>query len=473
MENWNQTTTFPSTSLSPTASLRAGRARSISTTFRVNGTASFCWRAAVLAFVTVILAACNGEASQSRYVSDARSSVDSAETSSVKVGAQLFADNGFAELQGQRVGLIVNHTARVDTAHLADLMHRAPGVEVTALFGPEHGIRGSADAGEKIEDGRDAATGAPIFSLYGNTRKPTPEMLRNVDVLVYDIQDVGVRFYTYISTLGLSMQAAAEKGIPFYVLDRPNPLGGDYVSGFVLEDEHESFVGQYPIPAAYGMTVGELAAMIRGEALMSGVSATELHVISMEGWERDMLWPETGLPWISPSPNIPDFETALVYAGTVLFEAASASEGRGTETPFTLLGAPRADGDALADTLNARGLPGVRFEAATFTPRSIEGMSMHPKLKGESLQGIRIVVGDHNAYRPVGTGIHVLHAFYHQAQRQGIENFISRPDGLARLSGTNRLLELLQNGASAAEIIESWTSEVAAFRERQKTYLLY
>lgn len=422
----------------------------------------------------VFLASCTGESYPESGVDRRAQPADtSSGTPVVTVGAEVLAENGFADLQGKRVGLIVNHTARVDTAHLADLMHRSGAAEVAALFGPEHGIRGSADAGEEIEDGRDVATGAPIFSLYGSTRKPTASMLNNLDALVYDIQDVGARFYTYISTLGLAMQAAAEEGIPVYVLDRPNPLGGEYVSGFMMEDEYESFVGLYPIPAAYGMTVGELALMIKGEGLMQGIGDLELHVIEMEGWQRDMLWPETGLRWIPPSPNIPDFETALAFAGTVLFEATSASEGRGTETPFTLLGAPWSDGDALADTLNARRLPGVRFEAATFTPRSIEGMSSHPKLQDKTLQGVRITVTDPNAYRPVGTGIHVLHTFYHQAQRKNVDDFISRPDWLAKLSGTDRVLEMLESDAPPADIIEAWKAEVANFSERRSPYLVY
>lgn len=397
---------------------------------------------------------------------------DTAEAA-VRVGAGVLAEGDFDAIDERRIGLIVNHTARVDTTHLIDLVHRAPELEVTALFGPEHGIRGDADAGEKVADGRDVATGAPIHSLYGDTRKPTPEMLEDVDALVYDIQDVGSRFYTYISTLGLAMQAAAEQDIPFYVLDRPNPLGGDYVSGFILEEGYESFVGAYPIPVAYGLTVGELAQLIQGEAMLDGLEELDLNVIRMEGWTRDMLWPETGLPFIPPSPNIPDFETALVYAGTVFFEAASASEGRGTRTPFTLLGAPWADGAALADSLNARELPGVRFEAAEFTPESIEGMSSHPKLEGQDLEGIRYHITDADAFQSVEAGIHVFETFYRQAEELGIDDFIGRPEGLARLAGTERLENLLNNGASAEEIIASWNDDVDRFRERRTPYLLY
>lgn len=397
---------------------------------------------------------------------------DTAEAT-VRTGAAVLAERGFDLLQGKQVGLIVNHTAVVDTVHVMDLIHEAPETELAALFGPEHGIRGTADAGEEVEHGRDVRTNAPIYSLYGQTRKPTAEMLDSVEVLAFDIQDIGARFYTYISTMGLAMQAAAEQGIPFVVLDRPNPIGGDYVSGYVLEPEHESFVGQYPIPMAHGMTVGELARMIKEEGMIEGVRNLDLTVVESEGWKRSMLWPDTGLPWIPPSPNIPDFETALVYPGAVLFEAASASEGRGTRSPFRLLGAPWADGQALADTLNARDLPGVRFEPTEFTPESIEGMAANPKLEGEQLSGIRYVVTDPETFLPVETGIHVLHAFHQQAQAQGVDDFIGRPASLARLAGTNRLMEMLTANATPEEMIAEWQGEVEAFRQQREEYLLY
>ena len=392
---------------------------------------------------------------------------------SVQTGAQVLAAEDFRRLRGKRVGLIVNHTALVDSVHLIDAVHAAADVEVGALFGPEHGLRGEDEAGETVEDGRDVRTGAPVYSLYGATRKPTPEMLRGLDALVFDIQDVGARFYTYVSTMGLAMQAAAEAGIPFIVLDRPNPLGGRYASGFVLEPEHASFVGAYPVPVAHGLTVGELARMIVGEEMLDGLEDLQLDVVPMEGWTRATLWPETGLPWIPPSPNIPDWETAFVYAGACFFEAASASEGRGTRQPFKLLGAPWADADALADTLNAHGLPGVRFEPTSFTPESIEGMASNPKLEGEALQGVRYVVGDAAAFRPVEAGIHVLHAFHAQAEKLGVPDFIARPDWLTTLAGTERLGELLQAGASPEAIIAAWEDEVAAFEEQRAPYLLY
>ena len=403
----------------------------------------------------------------------AAASPEAASAAAVKTGAAVLAERGFDLLDGKRVGLVVNHTARVDTTHLIDLIAAAPNVELAALFGPEHGLRGSADAGEKIADGRDERTGVPVYSLYGETRKPTPDMLRGADALVFDIQDIGARFYTYISTMGLAMQAAAEQGISFVVLDRPNPLGGNYVSGFVLEPEHTSFVGQYPVPMVHGMTVGELARMIRDESMMEGLDGLDLQVVEMEGWRRDMLWSGTGLPWIAPSPNIPDFETALVYPGPVLFEATSVSEGRGTRQPFVQVGAPWLDGQAAADSLNAQGLAGVRFEAILFTPESIPGMASHPKLEGQTLEGIRHILTDERAFLPVETGIHVLDVFRRQAASNTPEELVNRPAGMARLAGTQRLLNMLKQGASPETVIASWEREVRAFREMRAASLLY
>ena len=418
----------------------------------------------LLILVALILLGCTSEA-------PGAADTGGGEAEPVKTGAQVLVESGFAALAGKRVGLVVNHTARVGEAHLIDLVHDAPNVELAALFGPEHGLRGTEEDGVEVADGRDDRTGAPVYSLYGRTRKPTPEMLEDLDVLVFDIQDVGARFYTFISTMGLAMQAAAEADLPFVVLDRPNPLGGAYMAGFVLEPEHTSFVGQYPIPIAHGLTVGELARMIRGEGLLPGLETLQLDVVAMQGWQRAMLWPETGLPWINTSPNIPGFETALVYPGACFFEATAASEGRGTETPFTLLGAPWADGQALAAALNARGLPGVRFEAAAFTPRPIESMDTKPKLDGQALEGIRYTITDAAAFRPVEAGIHVFHAFYHQAP--DVDGFLTRQPWLTRLSGTTRLGTMLAAEAEPEAIIAAWQDEVAAFREQSRAYLLY
>jgi uncharacterized protein YbbC (DUF1343 family) len=313
----------------------------------------------------------------------------------------------------------------------------------------------------------------PTHSLYGATRKPTRQMLRNVDVLVFDMQDIGVRFYTFISTMGLAMQAAAEAGIPFVVLDRPNPLGGKYVSGFVTEPAQVSFIGQYAIPAVHGLTVGELASLIKGQRLLPGLESLRLEVVPMKGWERSMRWPDTQLAWRKTSPNIVDFETALVYAGVGLFEATSISDGRGTRKPFTHLGAPWVNGNELARTLNAIGLPGVRFEPTRFTPRSIAGMASKPAFQDQTIGGVRIVVTDHDAYKPVESGIQILWAFNRHAQARQQKPVVSRVDWLNKMAGSQRLYRMLAAGASAETVIEAWKAETAEFDRVRAKYLLY
>ena len=390
----------------------------------------------------------------------------------IRTGAERLVEQEFGVVDGMRVGLITNHTAVVGDRHLADILHEAESVELVALFGPEHGIRGDADAGARIDDMVDEQTGVPVFSLYGQTRKPTAEMLEGLDALIFDIQDIGPRFYTYISTMGLAMEAAAEHELRFVVLDRINPLGGELVEGFVLEPGFESFVGQFPIPVTHGMTVGELALMIRGEEFMEDVAGLELHVVEVRGWTRNMLWVDTELEWIPPSPNIPDFETALVYPGSCYFEATNASEGRGTFEPFLQVGAPWADGELLASMLNERNLPGLRFEPVVFTPESIPGMSTHPKLLGEELQGVRYVVEDPHAVVPVAAGMHLLEVFYATVPDDEREALFNRAR-FARLGGTHRLYDMLTAGVTAEEVIAAWEDEVAAFNELRSLYLIY
>jgi len=391
-----------------------------------------------------------------------------AATNPWRTGAAVAAADTFAVLRGQRVGLIGNHTSRAGDRHLADLLHEAPGVELAALFGPEHGVRGTADAGATVADGRDPDTGTPIYSLYGETRRPTPAMLAEVDVLVFDMQDVGARFYTYISTMGLAMQAAAEADLPFVVLDRPNPLGGTYVSGYVLEDAQQSFVGQYPIPIAHGLTIGELARMIQGEGWLDGLESLELTVVPMDGWQRAQQWDDLEAPWIPPSPNIPDAETALLYPGTCFIEATAASEGRGTEAPFRLIGHPSLDGVALAADLNTRPLPGVSVTPASFTPTSRAGATA-PKHQGTRVEGVELRVTDADSLDAVALGVHLMKALL----THGGEAILERPTWLDRLAGTPRLREGLERGLPAASIIEGWTDEVAQFNETRQAYLLY
>jgi uncharacterized protein YbbC (DUF1343 family) len=415
------------------------------------------WAAPVLCLVGLILTGCEPETEPP-----------------VQTGAEVLAENHFAALDGARVGLIVNHTARVDTVHLIDRIDQAPNVELGVLFGPEHGLRGTAGAGEKIADGRDERTGAPVYSLYGETLRPTPSEMEGLDALVFDVQDVGARFYTYITTMGLAMQAAAEADLRFVVLDRPNPLGGTYVSGFMMEPEHESFVGRYPLPIAHGLTVGELARLIKGEGLLSGLADLDLTVIEMNGWARDRQWPDTRRQWIPPSPNLPTWETALVYPGMCFFEAVRVSEGRGTDHPFLQIGMPWGPAAAaVVDTLNARTIPGISFDTTTFTPTSRPQAAPSPRFEGQTLHGVRLRVTDRHAVRPVELGIHALHAVYQQARAEDDTAFISRPEHLTRLAGTERLQTALENGLSPDAIIDSWNQDVAQFRERRDPYLLY
>jgi len=396
---------------------------------------------------------------------DARSPQRTNPTPIVTGAARLAAD-GFATLRDKRVGLLTNHTGRVGN-------ERAPGVTLAAILTPEHGLSGAAEAGAKVAGGTEPATGIRVHSLYGSAYKPTPEMLAGLDALVFDMQDIGTRFYTYISTMGLAMQAAAEARLPFVVLDRPNPLGGEYVSGFVLEKAFASFVGRFEIPIAHGLTVGELARMIKGERLLPGLDRLSLDVARMDGWRRDMRWPETGLPWVATSPNIPTFETALAYAGTGLFEATTASEGRGTDAPFLLLGHPAIDGATIARAVENAKLPGVRVVPAEARPRAIRGIATAPRFRDQTIPAVRLTITDATRYRPVETGIHLLAAFSRGLQAADAGAFVTDLRAFHRLAGTSRLLAALETGAPPEVIIASWQGEVARFRERRSRYEVY
>lgn len=380
----------------------------------------------------------------------------------VRVGADILVRDRLAVLQTKRVGIITNHTGRLSNGTpLVDTLV-ARGIRVTALFGPEHGIRGAAAAGEKLADARDPATGIPVYSLYGAVRKPTAAMLANVDLLLYDIQDVGVRFYTYISTMALAMEAAAERGIPFVVLDRPNPLGGTLTDGPVRVDSLTSFVGHLPVPVVYGLTCGELARMIAGEGWLAGGVRPDLTVIPMEGWERRMLWTDTGLPWPRPSPNLPTFHCALIYPATCFIEATALSEGRGTDAPFRMVGAPFVDGALLATRLQGHALPGVQWSPVRFTPRS----SKHAKV---SCGGIRGDVTDPAAFRPMLTALTLLS----EIRKAYPAEIGVRPGAMNRLMGSTVPYAELAGGRSPGAIPPLWQEETARFEARAAHYRLY
>ncbi|MEQ1650809.1 MAG: exo-beta-N-acetylmuramidase NamZ domain-containing protein, partial [Hyphomicrobiaceae bacterium] len=323
-------------------------------------------------------------------------------------GAEAWQSANFAPLNGKRIGLITNQTGRLGNEHLVDVLARSTNIKLVSILAPEHGFRGQAEAGVKVKDNKDPKTGLPVLSLYGQTRKPTPAMLKGLDALVFDIQDVGVRSYTYISTMGLAMQAASEARIPFVVLDRPNPLGGDYVSGYVLEPALKSFVGQYPIPIVHGMTVAELASMIKGERWLPGLDNLDLSVAKIEHWSRTMRWHETRQTWIPTSPNVPTFASALAYPGVGLVGETLVNEGRGTPTPFQLFGAPWLDAKRAAAKLNSTRFYGALFSAETYTPRSIPNVAADPRFKDQTIPGVRLTSTDVNTFHPLESGIHAL-----------------------------------------------------------------
>jgi len=388
---------------------------------------------------------------------------NSKETSSgVKTGGGQLLSNHLQELEGKRIGLVMNPTAVVDGVHMLDTL-MALDVEITALFAPEHGFRGEAGAGEKIEDGVDQQTGLPVYSLYGSSRKPTSDMLEGIDLLLFDMQDVGARFYTYHATMGLVIEAAADAGVPVWILDRPNPLGGNYVSGWIRENKFTSFVGPYPIPVAHGMTLGELALMMAGEGWLDTETDPMPRVIEMEGWNRSMLWPETDLPWIAPSPNLPTFEHAFVYLGTCLIEGTSLSEGRGTENPFLTLGSPGTSmSEEEINQLNSR-IAGASISPIEFTPREIPGVALNPKHESELSSGIRIQIDDYNTYQPFENGLIILSELMQHTPDADTRDF------LYKLAGTGEIDKIISGELQP----ENSDFDLSPFMNLRDQYLIY
>lgn len=382
----------------------------------------------------------------------------------IMYGLDRLINEGYAPLKGKRIGLITNHTG-VD-AHLRsniDLLNKHPDYQLVALYGPEHGVRGSAAAGEHVDTYTDPRTGLPVYSLYGASRRPSAEMLAGVEVLVFDILDCGCRYYTFPYTMAYTMQAAAHHGIPYVVLDRPNPANGVQVEGNILKHGFESFVGLYPIPMRHGLTIGELARLFNAEF---GIGC-DLHVVSMSGWQRSMWWDETGQPWVAPSPNSPTSEFAVVYPGTCLFEGTNLSEGRGITKPFQTVGAPWITAEDWAEALNAIGLDGVIFRPTYFTPT----FSKH---QGQLCGGVELHVIDRNRFEPTRVGLEML-----STVRQLYPNdfaWLEPHNGryfFDLLAGTDRLRQDLDRGISPNEMIAGWQSELEAFKAVRERYLLY
>ncbi|MFN3649519.1 MAG: exo-beta-N-acetylmuramidase NamZ domain-containing protein [Armatimonadota bacterium] len=374
----------------------------------------------------------------------------------VLTGIDVLQRDGFKLLEGRTVGLITNRTGiNRDRVSTIDLLHSAPNVRLAALFSPEHGLR--ADLDEEVPSSRDEKTGLPIHSLYGQGKyKPTPEQLRGLDTLVFDIQDIGVRYYTYISTLGLCMQAAAENGLRFVVLDRPNPVNGLAVEGPLLQPGLESFIAHHRLPVRHGMTVGELAQLFNAERKINA----DLQVVRLENWRRDRWFDETGQPWVNPSPNIRNTLQAELYPGIGLIEGVNLSVGRGTDTPFERVGAPWIDGEKLSLELNRRRIPGLRFVPVTFTPTTRE-------FKGERCEGVDIRLLDREAFDGTRTAIEILDAL--------VRLFPGKPkiEPTARWFGSRAIPEAILRGDSMAQIVASYRDDVESFRRSRQKYLLY
>ncbi len=386
----------------------------------------------------------------------------------VKLGVDVLFESQKALIQGKRVGLITNHTGMNNRLELtSNLLHRDPQVKLVTLFAPEHGVYGTLSGGEKEDGFKDPKTGATIYSLYGKHRKPTAAMSKGLDVLIFDIQDIGSRNYTYIYTMALAMQAAKQHKVKFVVLDRPNPINGTLVEGNVLDPKFSSFIGLYPIAFCHGMTIGELARLFNEEF---GIGC-DLTVVPMQGWERKMTWADTGLGWIPPSPAIPEASTCWYYPTTGIFgELGVINEGVGYTLPFKLVGAPWIDADKLANALNAKRLPGVRFIPTHYQPRYFH-------YGGQLLHGVQIIITDYATYQPVDTGFHILAAIQKYWEKEigwtsnpltkrGISNF-------DRSNGTDTIRKMVQAGKSAEDIIASWQKDLERFKKMRKKYLLY
>jgi uncharacterized protein YbbC (DUF1343 family) len=426
-------------------------------------------RRAAAALVTVLatgaLSSCSGgESGVPADTTPATATASAAATpagAAVTPGIEVLISDSLGMLRDKRVGLITNHSGR-DRAGTStiDRLHKAPGVRLTALYGPEHGLRGAAQAGEKIASSVDSATGVPIHSLYGDTHVPTPAMLRDVDVLVYDIQDVGARVYTYQWTMALAAEAAGKLGKKFVVLDRPNPIRADRIEGGVLDPKYRSFVGQYPVALRYGLTPGELMRYLVG----TGQVKADVSVVPMKGYRQSMWWEDTGLAWVNPSPNLRDMEATALYPGTVFFEGVNLSEGRGTDEPFKIAGAPwLTDAGAIASALNAMQLPGVRFDS---TSKTVEAGFEYG---GQTIPVLRAHVTDRDALRPVEVGAQMLRAIYTR-HRQDWRWF---PERIDRLSGNDALRRAVEREGGIEALFKTQQAESERWAQQVAQYRLY
>ncbi len=379
----------------------------------------------------------------------------------VRCGADVLLADSLHLLKGQRIGLLANHTSRLSSGELLfDALRNESDVTITAVYSPEHGFSGTAADGEAVASGMVAEV--PLFSLYGATRRPTPEMFAGIDILVMDLQDIGARFYTYLSTMAMCLETAAETGVTVIVCDRPNPVGGERIEGPIRDDSMKSFVGYLPFPVRHGLTAGEAMRMAVGEGLLRGAVKPRMVVVPCDGWLRSMYYDETGLPWVQPSPNMTSLDAAIAYAGTCLLEGTNVNEGRGTDTPFLLFGAPFVDADSLSAGLNARALPGVRFHPARFVPSPRRG-APRPRFGGEQCGGVRLEITDRSEYESFRTGAEILAEL-----RMRYGAFLSVTSYLDLLAGLSGFMELSLEDASRRS-----AEDVRRFSARRSPYLLY
>jgi len=410
-------------------------------------------RSSFLFVLSLVLLAISTSAAPQK--SGAKTSAKKSRPGRVQTGLDVLESQKFAPLKGMHVGLITNHTGLdAQEKSTIDILAHASGVTLVALFSPEHGLAGKVD--DKVSSTKDSSTGLPVFSLYGENKHPTDEMLEGIDALVFDIQDAGVRFYTYTTTMGYCMEAAAKRGIPLYVLDRPNPIGGEIVEGPMLDDDKRTFVAYFPTPVRYGLTIGELAQLYNAENKIG----VELHVIQMKNWHRNYFYESTGLRWVPPSPNLRTTKGAILYPGLEILQNAGISVGRGTEAPFEIFGAPWMNGEDVAAALNAKHLPGLKFVAQPLIP--VSGL-----YAGQRCGGVSIRIGEKSAVRSMRTGLEIAATL-----KKLYPDKVDLSKTIALL-GNATTVQLLQDGVSPEKIVADWKDDLAAFDAMRRKYFLY
>jgi uncharacterized protein YbbC (DUF1343 family) len=408
-------------------------------------------RTIFLSFLIAVLLVLSGRAADAATKAAARKG----RPGRVQTGLDVLEAQKFAPLKGKRVGLITNHTGLdAQEKSTIDRLAHAPGVKLVALFSPEHGLAGKLDA--NVASSKDPSTGLPVYSLYGETRRPSDEMLAGIDALVFDIQDAGVRFYTYTTTMGYCMEAAAKKGIAFFVLDRPNPIGGEIVEGPMLDDDKRDFVAYFPMPVRYGLTIGELAQYYDSENHIGA----NLQVIQMRNWHRNYFYESTGLRWVPPSPNLRTTKGAILYPGLEILQNAGVSVGRGTEAPFEIFGAPWMNGNDVASALNAKHLPGVKFVSQPLIP--VTGL-----YAGQRCGGVSIRIVEKSAVRSMRMGLEIAAV---------LKKLYPHEVDLAKtitLLGNAATVAQLQDGVAPERIVASWSADLSAFEAKRRKYMLY